>query len=126
MRKERYLYLVEHPQEVTETDLTLLKAIYLQYPYFQIASLLYSIATKKFNITWFQESLPVVSARLSNRAHWYNLLEYKAPELKTPVVTQIETPQEPTQPKEAIDEVEREMGATLFQSIVIQKNRRMK
>lgn len=62
MRKERYLYLIQHPQAVTEDDLHLLKVIYTQFPYFQVASILYSIAAKKFNITWFQESIPATSA----------------------------------------------------------------
>lgn len=133
MRKERYLYLIQHPQAVTEDDLHLLKVIYTQFPYFQVASILYSIAAKKFNITWFQESIPATSARLSNRVHWYNLLEYKAsnenvlpPEDAVPTTTvlqqentsaEVETPAE----VETSAEVEQEMGATLFKNLVNQE-----
>jgi hypothetical protein len=121
MRKARYTYLIQHPQEVTEDDLNLLKVIYTQFPYFQIASILYSIAAKKFNITWFQESIPATSARLTNRLHWYNLLEYK---ISNDVLLQSEDAEPPLtvlQHEKTSAEVEREMGATLFKNLVNQE-----
>ena len=119
MRKDRYLHLIQVPQDVEETDLPYLEAMCRQFTFFQPAFFLFSLAAKKHNITKFQEYLPKVSANMINRTHWYNQLEFSPQQsvLEPALTVHQDLPLQETTP--AFNQsIEQETGPALFKSLV--------
>jgi tetratricopeptide (TPR) repeat protein len=119
MRKDRYLHLIQVPQDVEETDLPYLEAMCRQFTFFQPAFFLFSLAAKKHNITKFQEYLPKVSANMINRTHWYNQLEFSPQQsvLEPALTVHQDLPLQETTP--AFNQsIEQETGPELFKNLV--------
>ncbi len=90
MRAEKLHSYLANPQLLNELSLPELSALKEQFPYFQTAHLLYSIASKQSDVSLFQRSIKHTAIVAVDRNHLYELL-YKNNRQKPVEVIQQDT-----------------------------------
>ncbi|MBI2722684.1 MAG: hypothetical protein HYX39_10970 [Bacteroidetes bacterium] len=87
MRREEFLKYINDPGLLPKDSIPDLQKLVHDFPYFQAAHLLLSIASKKWDTSVYQQSLKKTAIVVSNRNHFYNLLhtlDLNEQELKEP------------------------------------------
>lgn len=74
MRTEEFLKYIDDPRLLQKDSIPDLQKLVHDFPYFQAAHLLLSIASKKWDTSVYQQSLKKTAIVVSNRNHFYNLL----------------------------------------------------
>ncbi len=107
MNKEKFKSYVKHPGEVViEPDLELIGGIIEDFPYFQTAHLLQTIAYHQTDSIFFDKSLKTTAIYAHDRRALYQLLnrpykpELKEPEIEEPRLEQDQAKEEQEQPEE--------------------------
>jgi len=107
MNKEKFKSYVKHPGEVViEPDLDLIAGIIEDFPYFQTAHLLQTIAYHQNDSIFFDKSLKTTAIYAHDRSALYQLLnrpykpQLKEPEIEEPRLEQDQAKEEQEQPKE--------------------------
>ncbi|MDI1356080.1 MAG: hypothetical protein PSX36_14270 [bacterium] len=66
---------IENPQLLDESSVGRLQQVVKDFPYFQSAHLLLSLASKKWDASAYQQSLKKTAIVVSNRAHLFELIQ---------------------------------------------------
>lgn len=102
MQATELLKYIKQPQLLKEEDLPRLQQLTRDFPYFQSAHLLLSMASKRWNASVFQQSLKKTAIVVSNRSYLYQLVQ-EVEKYDTKVV-ETETALPVEKPKMALDE----------------------
>lgn len=102
MNSEKLYSYIDRRSQLAHANVAELEKLTEQFPYFQTAHLLYSMAAKKNDASLFQRSIKRTALVAVSRNHLYNLLYNEAP-VETPVVETVEPKAEKT--VEVIEEI---------------------
>jgi hypothetical protein len=76
MRAEELLKYVQNPHLLNKESIPALQQLVKDFPYFQSAHLLLSLASKKWDASVYQQSLKKTAIVATNRSHLYNLIHH--------------------------------------------------
>ncbi|MES2681125.1 MAG: hypothetical protein V4635_14625 [Bacteroidota bacterium] len=106
MQPAELLKYIENPQSLTKQSVKQLQQLVTDFPYFQPAHILLSMASKKCDASAYQQSLKKTAIVVTNRSHLFNLihqLEVEAPALKKETIEKV--------PEVELEETKQESGA---------------
>ncbi len=86
MHQQAFLNYIQSPQQLSNSNIAELEALVQQFPYFQSAYLLLSIAAKKHDAAVFQQHFKRTAISTTNRKQLYHLLHLPLEKVSTPLV----------------------------------------
>ena len=84
---------VENPQLLNKQSIRELQLLVKDFPYFQSAHILLSLASKKWDASLYQQSLKKTAIVVTNRAHLFSLI-HKLEQPEVPVISVVEDKKE--------------------------------
>ena len=104
MQSAELINYIENPNLMDEQSVSKLQKLVADFPYFQPAHILLSLASKKWDATVYQKSLRKTAIVVSNRSHLFNLIH----KFETTLSEKIPEPQEITEKPTIKEEVKPE------------------
>lgn len=93
MQARELLKYIENPNLLTRETVPALQQLVKDFPYFQSAHVLLSMASKKWDASAYQQSLKKTAIVVSNRSHLFNLIHgLEMPEVHTESTQKTEEP----------------------------------
>lgn len=112
MQAKELLKYMENPRLLNKESVAQLQKLVNDFPYFQSANILLSMASKKWDASVYQQSLKKTAIVVTNRAHLFNLI-HQLEEPETVVMEKMPEPAYKTTAQEVIAEVRIEKAEAL-------------